>query len=173
MFFREQFAKTPRYLWVYVGVFLAFLVLALAGYPRSGFIVFVLANGLGWMWMKSLDRRRYQTAFNWPVTKATVEAAGVLTVAVSGQYGQPLIDNVVEVAYSYLASGEYRSGFQQRQFPSRVAAGAFIEAINGKTLGVHVNPRNPADTQLEESSLRGILPDPDTWGDPIGALQSR
>jgi hypothetical protein len=130
-------------------------VISLAGTPEivrhpgllAAVAIVLFAAARHW-WKKRQARERVRAALNWPTITATIEVPAVI------QQYVPEKAIVVALEYFYrnpeLQLGEYR-----RSFATKEQAKQWATQFKGRTVPVHVNPRDPADSVLLESDLAG------------------
>ncbi len=110
--------------------------------------VFVLAIFLavlaerGWQWL----RRR--AARKWPVAQGRIESA---------EWRQPNTGTnryfVAELAYSYVVSGQYFSGYYRQSFSKLEAAMAFVKSVQGQSVQVRYHQGQAGKSLLLEENI--------------------
>jgi len=108
-------------------------------------IAWFLTRRLRFTWKR---RSRERLVVNWPTITATIEVPAVI------QQYVPEKAIIVSLTYFYrnpdLQMGEYK-----REFGVKGQAKAWAEQFKGRTVLVHVNPKDPSDSVLLECDLAG------------------
>jgi hypothetical protein len=100
-------------------------------------------------WRKGLtERARKRAALNWPTVTATIEVPAVI------QQYSPEKAVVVALTYFY-RNPELQMGDFKREFGSKDQAKAWAAQFKGRTVPVHVNPRDPSDSVLLDRDVAG------------------
>lgn len=152
MFYVQGRGLGPRYgpIWV---IFLVVLFgLFLTGREREAWVFFIAFGVVGGVASEVLRRRRLRLSETWLTVHGTVEACDIFTVG----NAETRIWYQVEVSYSFVAAGEYRSGHHIRQFDREESAEAFVDAIKGRQVLVNYDPRDPETSSLVEWSLDAL-----------------
>lgn len=101
-------------------------------------------------WKKRKVRERVRKALNWPTITATIEVPAVV------EHSTPEAKRRFVVALEYFyRNPELQLGEYKRNFPSKEQAKAWAAQFKGRTVPVHVNPNDPADSVLLASDLAG------------------
>jgi hypothetical protein len=110
-------------------------------------IVWFLTRRLRFTWKR---RSRERLVQNWPPITATIEIPTVTTQSI----GEKPSFYLAELTYFY-RNPELQMGEYKRQFGVKSEAKAWAAQFKGRTVQVHVNPDDPADSVLLERDLAG------------------
>ncbi len=112
-------------------------------------LVILFVAALRW-WKKRKARARLRAALNWPTVTATIDVAAVLK-NITPESKDRL---AVSLTYFY-RNPELQMGEFKRPFATKEQAKQWAAQFKGRTVPVHVNPDDPADSVLLESDLAG------------------
>jgi hypothetical protein len=120
---------------------------------RPGLVVFagivIAVAALRWR-KKWQARERKRAALNWPTITATIEVA---TAANYELINKPPF-YVATLSYFY-RNPELQMGDYKCNFGSKEQAKAWVAQFKGRTVPVHVNPRDPTDSVLLDRDVAG------------------
>jgi hypothetical protein len=117
--------------------------------------VFIPALVIAWLFTGRLRARwkqktRERLVDSWPPITATIE----LTTAIKQSIGEKGAFYTAELSYFY-RNPELQMGEYKRQFGVKEQAKAWAAQFKGRTVLVHVNPKDPSDSVLLERDLAG------------------
>lgn len=130
-------------------------LLRLFSYPQVWLAAVAVVAALAHRWLQLWWTRRKQAALerrarNWPTVTATIEVP-----TVTGGYvtGKGLI--FATLTYFY-RNPDLQVGDYKRPFRTKATAKAWARQFKNRTVLVHVNPAEPADSVLFESEIAGV-----------------
>ena len=114
--------------------------------------MFIRAAALPWpgLAQRSQDRR----SRNWPTVSGIIDIAAVDEQVESGGRSGPIIYYLVMLTYSY-RNPELQTGDYTRRFQYETDAQDWAASCKGRTVTVHVDPRDPAQSVLRKEDLLG------------------
>jgi hypothetical protein len=120
--------------------------------PAYAMVVALAGTWLRGRWLRWKQAAREQKVRNWPTLTATIEVPTVIGGSISGK---GLFFGTLTYFYRNpeLQMGEYR-----RVFTSKARAKAWVKQFKNRTVLVHVNPCDPADSVLPAREVAGLDP---------------
>jgi hypothetical protein len=96
---------------------------------------------------------------NWAAVSAVVDVVSVVKQMQDTAYGTTLILGYLATLTYFYRNPELQTGDYSRMFDDEADAQAWVASYKGRTIMVHVDPRDPSHSVLrkEELSVSGIL----------------
>jgi hypothetical protein len=122
-------------------------------------VVFGIVAASASSWQFWAQRLKGVRGRNWPTVSAIIDIASVQQRVESGGKGPPIITWVVLLTYVY-RNPEMQTGDFDKEFGNEGDAREWADACKGRTVMVHVDPKDPANSVLREEELLAAVPVP-------------
>lgn len=102
--------------------------------------------------------RRWGTGSSrgWPTVSAVIDVVSVAEEIIEGRYGSVTTTGYKATLTYFYRNPELQMGEYAKTFPLEGAAKRWAEGFKGKTVLVHVNPKDPSDSVLLKNDLEGL-----------------
>lgn len=107
-------------------------------------------------WQFWLQRMKGIRGRSWPTVSATIDLTSVQKRVEPGGKGPPIITYVVLLTYVY-RNPEMQTGDYDREFGNEGEAKDWAAACKGRTVTVHVDPKDPANSVLSREELEAVV----------------
>ena len=90
----------------------------------------------------------------WPAVSAIIDIVTVIQETEQTRYGDRIVGYLASLTYFY-RNPELQTGDYSRMFEKEAEAQAWAASYKGRTVMVHVDPRDPSRSVLREEELQG------------------
>lgn len=112
------------------------------------------------LWRYSARRAKEGRARKWPAVSAVIDIAVVDKEWVpDGRGNRGFYEYLVMLTYAY-HNPDLQTGDFTRRFDNEVDANDWADACRGRTVTVHLDPRDPANSVLRTEDLDTAVPEP-------------
>jgi hypothetical protein len=122
--------------WYLLPIFAAFLVVSISASYWRFFV----------QWLNGIRGR------DWAAVSATIEVVSVVEQTIQTRYGERPIGYLATLTYFY-RNPELQTGDYSRTFGGEAEAQAWAASYKGKTVMVHIDPRDPSNSVLRKEEL--------------------
>jgi hypothetical protein len=114
----------------------------------------VLASASSWQFF--VQRVKGIRGRNWPTVSAVIDLASVQRRVEPGGKGPPIITWVVLLTYAY-RNPDLQTGDYDRSFNDEGEARDWADSCKGRTVTVHVDPKDPTNSVLRKEELEAAV----------------
>ena len=104
--------------------------------------------------LRWLQERKSQ---NWPLISGVIDIVAVAKEVEGGGKGPPIVTYMALLTYSY-RNPDLQTGDYNRAFASEEEAREWTETMKGRTVNVHVDPRDPTRSVLRTEDINAADP---------------
>jgi hypothetical protein len=120
--------------------------------PRFWGPLIVVAAGASQRWYRKIRvRAKARSGSGWPTVSAVIDVVSVSAKTVV----QDGVGFVASITYFY-RNPELQTGDYRREFASKEEAKQWVSRFKGRSVFVHVDPRDPANSVLLDKDLAGL-----------------
>jgi hypothetical protein len=122
--------------WIQIAVFAAVVAISIAARYWRFFV----------QWLEGLR------GGEWPPVSAIVDVVSVVEQTEQGRYGERVVGYVATLTYFY-RNPELQMGEYSRMFGKLTEAQEWADSYKGRTIMVHVDPRDPTRSVMRKEEL--------------------